>query len=645
MKTHILLMLFVFLVFSACRGGVALVEEPPEVVYEPEEEIPEEEEEEIYIPRITRVEGEFSAAGVTAPFFWDEEYFSDCATVFNPSLATMSLMFAMTTFASPRTENIDNLLGEIGFEDIEVNRYFRTAPHAHSMGVAVGHRYMQANGRSYTLIAVATRGGNYGIEWAGNMTVGTEGYHEGFRRGAVVTHEFLLDYITRHGTQFEENIKIWITGFSRAAAVASLTAAWLANEQEIGGFPISGTNIYAYAFATPRFVPGGQIQENHYNIHNIINPADLVVWVAPAGWDFVRYGVDYFLPERALTEYGVDYDIFMEQFIALDTPAVRRFLALDDFAFQRFDGAGLIPPRMNFIEGSQPTSAFLNELMTALSLGIPDRATYVMRLEEALQSFSISIVEGARIDRQLDEAFTLFNARFTRQNVPEVVRAFLGDGMRGLTDLVRLYLYESLVEAGIDVAGAAAIAEMITASFAYGGLDAALTLLHNLHILPAGHYSELLLAWLMNGDENFGGNPNRVVIPGYRRVRVDGASYVRVYNTQGVLVAAINNEGQPAQTDSHLLFAVGSNNQRIFYLPPNAGYRLTITPPPGPIWDRAGGRTTIRIETFCHHAANYIRETVWENVTDRDATGRTVVVPRYASVPAFTAGHGAYVLQ
>ena len=493
--TMLLIVIFMLLIaLSACGRN----EEPEQVYdYEMEEPIIEEEEEEyiLYIPRITRVEGYFTGGGLRdAPFFWDEAYFASTAFIYHHSLATMSLALAKTTFASPRTDNIVQLLDDIGFDDIVYNDSFINTPEYDSAGVVVGHRYMQADGQSYSLIAVAVRGGNYGLEWVGNVTVGARGYHEGFVRGGVEVLGFLTDYVLSLDDVLEENIKIWITGFSRGAAVASVVAGRISAGQRIGEREVKRENIYAYMFATPRFVPETFNTSDFDHIHHIINPADLVSWVAPAAWGFGRYGVDHVMPA---------------------------FPTVVDVT--RFEGISIFPPSVNFVQGQQPAVAFLHELTKAIANGEINRIFFAEQLEADIQALLSQIIRGELEITQFDGIMEDFMTRFGMQNAPAILRAFLSDGMDGLFDLAADFLFESIDETGIDIQGRDAVRTIVTATLRNNGLDALLTLANNIEIVAHAHDSLIMYEWLQSRDENFDTIAQPTPIQGYRRLIITGA--------------------------------------------------------------------------------------------------------------------------
>ena len=73
-------------------------------------------------------------------------------------------------------------------------------------------RYQAASSR---LIACAIRGLGYETEWAGNFTMGEKDEHQGFQDAAHKVISFLQEY-SKSNPQISGNVKLWITGFSRA---------------------------------------------------------------------------------------------------------------------------------------------------------------------------------------------------------------------------------------------------------------------------------------------------------------------------------------------------------------------------------------------------------------------------------------------
>ncbi len=65
----------------------------------------------------------------------------------------------------------------LGFTGFEANKYWEDYPEFDSIGVCAANKKISRGNDSYTLVAVAIRGGGYGSEWAINFTLGSSGEH------------------------------------------------------------------------------------------------------------------------------------------------------------------------------------------------------------------------------------------------------------------------------------------------------------------------------------------------------------------------------------------------------------------------------------------------------------------------------------
>ena len=273
----------------------------------------------------TNKTGTFSFAGandkdITTDFTYSDDYFSGSSKVYHQDLALMSLKLAMSAFnrvnASYRKEdvgkNVYDLLTKLEFQDINIDAY-EGKPTRESVGYAIGHKRILVNDQEYTLIALALRGANYEVEWADNFCVLSDSEHQGFAVPAEKVKEGLLSYIREHAAG--ENIKLWVTGYSRAGAISNQLAGTLDRALYEGssslnlGANLDIANFYVYTFETPRPTALDVAKtEKWSNIHNIVNPIDLVPKVAPATWEYDRYGITYYLPayENAYNEEFTD---------------------------------------------------------------------------------------------------------------------------------------------------------------------------------------------------------------------------------------------------------------------------------------------------------------------------------------------------
>lgn len=188
------------------------------------------------------------------------------------------------SLSQTRYKYIKNAYSAIGFDEMYFYNYDVTLNDASdkvAFSVAVKKDVCGA-----TLIAVVIRGGVYGGEWKSNFDVGNGEYHSGFYNAAKAVYKKVIedpDYSLTDG-----NIKFWVTGYSRGAAVANILSAMLCDES-LKSDKFNKEDIFAYTFATPN---GAKNVTNslYDNIYNIINPGDIVPLVAPSQWGFSRYG-------------------------------------------------------------------------------------------------------------------------------------------------------------------------------------------------------------------------------------------------------------------------------------------------------------------------------------------------------------------
>lgn len=254
-------------------------------------------------------------------YFYSDGYFADSPTIYNPSLATMSLALANAASNAGGTDfndllpngsysnafrNAMMLLSDIGIQDkdIFVNEGFQAKPTAESIGMIMGAKEIEIDGKEYILIPIAVRGGGYESEWANNVMLNGSGEASGFSGAATQVMEHIENYINTN-TSFDISkalkngrVKFWVVGFSRGGAVANITAKRLTDI-----YGETGNSIYGYSFEAAK--GGTDAEEIHEswtyngiysNLHNVINPSDLVPTIPPSQMGFKRYGVDHYAP-------------------------------------------------------------------------------------------------------------------------------------------------------------------------------------------------------------------------------------------------------------------------------------------------------------------------------------------------------------
>ena len=252
-----------------------------------------------------------------AVYHYSDSYFEQSAYAYrqeknrpyDPRLATMSLNLELAAWSSIqeknyllKNRNAKNLLEEIGFEKFKANQHFQERPSTDSIGAVIAQKKLTVKEEDYTLIALAIRGGGYEAEWASNLTLGRSGEHQGFREASEKALTFLDQYLKEH--KVTGKVKLWINGYSRAAAVTNLTAGALNKGRKLASGELKAEDMYAFCFEAPAgtLKGTGNREGRHDNIVNVINVNDVVTKVGPEVYpfEFTRYGQDSSLPDKTL---------------------------------------------------------------------------------------------------------------------------------------------------------------------------------------------------------------------------------------------------------------------------------------------------------------------------------------------------------
>ena len=177
------------------------------------------------------------------------------------------------------------------FSEIRVDDFDKDTS-IYTIGTGIANKEIEHDGEKATLVAVGIRGNRYKNEWQSNLTLSAGFRHEGFDAAATLVTDRVLSYIAQHS--FTSPVKVWITGFSRAGAIANLVAANL-NRSSM----LTSEQVYAYTFAAPQaiWLPSEDDMVSGFeNIYNILGASDMVPQIVPAEWGYARYGIDKWLP-------------------------------------------------------------------------------------------------------------------------------------------------------------------------------------------------------------------------------------------------------------------------------------------------------------------------------------------------------------
>ena len=322
-------------------------------------------------------------------FTYSDEWFTKSAYNYNHDIAKISMALTQCSFAAANSEtdfsdaykNAKDLLNQCGFGKFMANNDAKTMPGGHTIGAVAASKTLVDNGGTYTLIALGIRGHNYGQEWASNFYVGAEGDHAGFVDARDKVLSFLRQYIVSQN--ITGRVKIWTTGFSRAAATANMLCAQLDDGIDLGnGCTTTPHDVYCYTFETPQGTVDPNARSPFYrNIKNIMNPNDLVPLVGPSEWGFDRYGEDYWVPCR---QKDANYQALADNmWKELSSMGWSRFYLIDDFHYLTLQGENKDITQIEYFD------LLFDAMFTSLA---PSRQAYVDNIQADLMELSASLL-------------------------------------------------------------------------------------------------------------------------------------------------------------------------------------------------------------------------------------------------------------
>lgn len=251
---------------------------------------------------------------LTYPYEYDDSYMQADMYEYSHDLAKYLLCASMASFNSFDRENGDEhlraLFDECGYE---TTSYGYETEGYDTVGISVGRKVIDG----ITVLLCIIRSGNYGMEWGGNLRVGSgTGNHVGYE----ISKETALLYLNNY---FEENpvngeAEIIISGYSRGASIANLMAAALDDnsykdvlDDETDFIGKTDFQLTAYTFEAPQCTPSESATDKIYsNIFNIVNPNDYVPMFVMDEWGFTHYGVRVEMPSADNCD---NYDEYYER--------------------------------------------------------------------------------------------------------------------------------------------------------------------------------------------------------------------------------------------------------------------------------------------------------------------------------------------
>ena len=498
--------------------------------------------------------GSFIGNGFKAPFYYSDDYFKGSTAAYSDSLSTMSMCLSLSAFAAKGTdyrnkaENLYSLLEQCGFDmgTFKVNDAFTQKPGPDTIGAgAAGKIITDENGKPCWLIACAIRGLGYETEWAGNFTMGEKDEHQGFQDAAHKVISFLQEY-SESNPQISGNVKLWITGFSRAAAVTNLTAAMLDEGMQISSrFTLGTDTVYAYCFESPQgtLISLDPHNARYQNIFSIVNQGDFVPELAPtmpsAQYGFTHYGTVLYLPYASASNHHEN-----------KTNSVKKMLRYYD----QLEGTKDYPPGafqmkqlsiINILTGNgieedstwtQPF--FIKSMVASLAAMIGDRIIYTEKYQPVIREM-IEIMFSGGASGNVMHSFS----SHLKENSAELATATAASMLFGKENVLHILekaLTDALNECGVtgysreDIHIVMDTLSDLLIQFGAAHPDYVATLAFNLKPIVTNHFPELCLAWLMSFDPNYGdGNHSGFVSGYYRLLRISGSESLTLHDASG----------------------------------------------------------------------------------------------------------------
>ncbi len=364
------------------------------------------------------------------PYKYSDSYFLGNTFDYNHELALFSLCVSMASFGSfdkeKPDENIRNMLEECGYT---VKSYGYDTEGYDTVGLAIGSKNIELDGETVTVLIATIRSGNYGMEWGGNLRLGTEGNHEGFEISKNTAVHYLNDYFA----DFEPagKVKMLLPGYSRGSSIANLLAAELIDKSyvevlngekdNISKVDFSAKNLCAYLYEPPQCTPDINAGDNIYrSIFNIVNPNDYVPMFVMDDFNFTLYGKKFYLPSASrCSNYDDYYNLAMKEFDSFMSHTGKK---AKDFFYNS--------------EDSISCEVIFKNVFSYLATDVMlDRETYTEKYEGALIFFTGQYLGKKRTVKDLAKTLGTMGVATALALIPsnyekvksEGFRAYLGD--------------------------------------------------------------------------------------------------------------------------------------------------------------------------------------------------------------------------
>ena len=558
-------------------------------------------------PKSTIPEGETfemvnNEVAMKCDFEYTDAFFDQSSYIYNHKLAITSCCFATSAMVGDGApfndpESAKTMLKTIGFgndsgEAVSCYGYLKS-PTMNSIACVVSNK----NIGDTSIIAVAVRGGGYEGEWAGNFNVGTDTNHAGFNVAKQQVCDNIIRFINQDGVTLNKNVKFWITGYSRAAATANLVAADVNNKTLVGtsacydlnDYNYSADDVFAYCFETPRNTRDKNAKNATYNnIFNIVNRIDPVPRVAPAAWDYVRYGKDCYLPSKE-TYNPKAYSNLVEKvsnnFDMIYTGKGDKSYKEDFVFFEvklKYKLISITHVDVSIVENkSISQGVFWDNFVEYLADGLKSPEYYTANYQNGLTKAVYKLMGNIKYDEILQQR------GFWDYLYDQISVKYILDNVLINSNVLKNLIIEALTiyfaDAGMTRTEATEIADSLSrvlVEFAFHP-NYILTAIKNGDQLFLPHYTETTLAWLktLNGDFSEANTALSKMLTGgekYRVATVNCPVNVKVYDSDGNLCGSIiNNEVQ--YIENGVSVYVNDNGEKCFCLPEDEEFRFEFT--------------------------------------------------------------------
>ena len=491
-----------------------------------------------------------NANKVPYQIFFDEEYFNNPASEYNPSLASATACLALAGFSSTAGEdfynsdiNVKYFFEQLGFTNYLANEYGISKPTDSSFGVYIASKKID----DYTLIGIAVRGAGYLSEWSSNFNIGNNtDFAEGFFSASEIYLNFLKEYI--ENKNITGKIKIWTGGYSRGGAAVNLAAGriddGLVEGKNILSNKVTYTkdDIYAYSYEAPagKLINSdtNEIFEkgiNYSNIYTIINLNDPVPFVAPRNYNFIRYGTDLLLPD-IITD--IDYQDHIKK-VKKRLNSLSNSKTIGNYSIDTFKDESTLQflNKINSNYTNMTPHIFINDLIEQICLIIGDKQTYVDYLEPHIRELFKFIYSNLKPKESIINLGINLGKSIILNDENEVVLYDLQHNPERLISDLEPLIYSALQKVNLNLTlnDAAFLCKKLVKLFSdiifsENGFTIIRALINanNIKALGSAHIPELLLSHITSLDNNYSNN-NLTIKDSYNKLYINTQNDFKLY--------------------------------------------------------------------------------------------------------------------